>query len=46
MVYELHTLREGPMTADIQDAFFLPYAGLSYADRPGPGFRVYRRKGS
>jgi hypothetical protein len=43
MVHEVRTLREGPLAADPQDLFFLPYAGLPYADRPGPGFRVYQR---
>jgi hypothetical protein len=32
------------MAADPQDLFFLPYAGLPHADRPGPGFRVYQRQ--
>ncbi|MCI0655908.1 MAG: hypothetical protein L0170_02430, partial [Acidobacteria bacterium] len=43
MILELRTWRDGPMVADTQDLFFLPYSGLQYADRPGPGFRVYER---
>jgi hypothetical protein len=44
MVLELRTWREGPMLGDVQDLFFLPYSGLQYVDRPGPGFRVYQRE--
>jgi hypothetical protein len=44
LVYELRSLRDGPITGDVQDLFFLPYAGLRFADRPGPSLRVYARE--
>jgi hypothetical protein len=28
---------------DIQDAFFVPYAGFHRVERPGPNFQLYRR---
>lgn len=28
---------------DLQDAFFIPFAGFSGVDRPGPNFTLYRR---
>jgi len=28
---------------DIQDAFFVPFAGFHRVERPGPNFTLYRR---
>ena len=44
LVYELRSLRDGPIAGDVQDLFFLPYAGLRFADRPGPSLKVYARE--
>ena len=34
----------GPAIYDMQDAFFVPYAGFSGTTHPGPNFAVYRRR--
>jgi len=31
---------------DLQDAFFVPYAGFEGVERPGPNFTLYRRAGA
>jgi hypothetical protein len=31
---------------DMQDAFFVPFAGLDHVVRPGPNFSVYKREGA
>ena len=30
---------------DIQDGFYAPYAGFKGVQRPGPNFKIYRRRG-
>jgi 4-amino-4-deoxy-L-arabinose transferase-like glycosyltransferase len=44
--YDLaHTVDAGRGSVyDLQDAFFLPIAGFSGVERPGPTIRIYRRK--
>ena len=46
MVHEVRglTARAGAAIYDRQDAFFLPIAGFSGVERPGPTVRIYRRR--
>jgi 4-amino-4-deoxy-L-arabinose transferase-like glycosyltransferase len=33
-----------PHLYDVQDAFFMPYAGFAGVERPGPNYTLYRRR--
>lgn len=46
LLFATRTWRSSELVFDRQDLFFLPLAGLAEIARPGPGYRVYVRKGS
>jgi hypothetical protein len=44
LVRDVHAASDGWAVYDLEDAFFMPVAGFSTIERPGPNIRIYRRR--